>query len=165
MSQYPALRLVLLLIVLALPLAAGAVDRGDPLPVFQAQSLKGESIDLRQLVGKKPVLLVFWASWCPSCRQEMPTINALHERLAATGLQIIGINAGYNDSEQKAKRFLAKYHVDYPNVFDGTHRLTTEFQVVGVPTIVLADGAGIIRYKGNSTPELDEAAVRNLLGD
>ena len=95
------LPLFLLLCVLVLPAAAPAVQPGQMLVPFKGTDLDGQPFDLAESIGKRPVMLVFWASWCPSCRTEVPKINDLAARYGKRGMAFVAVNVG---SVQGVKR-------------------------------------------------------------
>ena len=100
--------------------------------------LNGNPIDLSQSIGTKPVLLIFWASWCPSCRAEVPKINQLAEKYRGRGMDFVAVNVGYNDSVGRAQAFVRKTKMEYPAYFDGTGKVTAQYKLIGVPTIIVA---------------------------
>jgi peroxiredoxin len=97
----------------SLPAARSGADfKGQPAPQFDLKDLQGKNIRLSDYRGKV-VLLNFWATWCPPCKEEMPWFVDLQERYGAQGLQVIGI--AMDDSGQKAVgSFAEKLGVNYP---------------------------------------------------
>ena len=91
--------------------AAGKV-KGQPAPEFELKDLQGKSVRLSDYQGKV-VLLNFWATWCPPCKEEMPWFVDLQQRYGAQGLQVIGI--AMDDADRKAiDSFAQKMGVNYP---------------------------------------------------
>jgi len=94
------------------PTRAGADLKGQPAPQFDLKDLQGKNIRLSDYRGKV-VLLNFWATWCPPCKEEMPWFVDLQQRYGAQGLQVIGI--AMDDAGQKAVgSFAEKLGVNYP---------------------------------------------------
>ena len=150
------LPLFLLLCVLVLPAAAPAVQPGQMLVPFKGTDLDGQPFDLAESIGKRPVMLVFWASWCPSCRTEVPKINDLAARYGKRGMAFVAVNVGFNDSVERARTFARKTAMTYPAIFDGSGQITQPYQLLGVPTIIIADSSGVIQFRNFATPEITE---------
>ncbi|WP_028583611.1 TlpA family protein disulfide reductase [Desulfogranum mediterraneum] len=154
----------LLLFLLLLPCTVMAVQLGDRLQSFNQQDMDGKTINMDEIIGKKPVMLVFWASWCPSCKTEVPKVNRLKEQYQSQGMEFIGINIGFNDSLKRARKFIKKTKMDYPVVFDSSNDITKRYLVRGVPTIIVADSEGIVQYKHYGVPEISAENFKLLQG-
>jgi len=103
---------------------------------------KGETLKLADFRGK-PLVLNFWATWCPPCVEEMPLLDAFFRQNVSNGWQVIGLAI---DQPSLVKRFVSQFPVDYPIVFGGMHgselgRLLGNTQG-GLPFTVVFDGAG-----------------------
>lgn len=72
--------IIQLTLLLCLATTLSAAQLGQPLIAFKGTDLKGEQYDLQQSIGTKPIMLIFWASWCPTCKSEAPKINKLAEK-------------------------------------------------------------------------------------
>ncbi len=154
-----------LLLFILLPALALALTPGQKINLFSGKDLDGNTIDMSRLVGKKPVMLVFWASWCPSCREEVPKINKLYEKYRKQGMEFIGINVGYNDSVTKARAFVKKTGMAYPVIFDKRGKISRMFAVQGVPTVFVTDRNGVVRFKNYGLPTMSDSDFRKLLAD
>ncbi len=135
-----------------------ATNIGEQIPAFEVTTLDGTVMDSSKIIGKKPLFLVFWATWCPNCKREIPHINQLAEEFGpqsgkTNGMEFLGVNVGVNDSEKKVRRYAKKYTMDYPIFFDNDSSLTQRFHVSGTPTIIIVDKSGIVRYRDVSPPE------------
>ena len=131
-------------LVLATP--GWSVEVGEPVPDFRITSLAGDDLSRASLAGK-PLLLVFWNTWCPNCKAELPQINRLAGKFASQGLKVIAINTGLNDSEAKARAFWKKNGYLFPTGFDRYFEIGEAFAVRGVPSVLLVDAKGVVRYK------------------
>ena len=89
------------------------------------------------------VLLNFWASWCPPCRDEAPDLQALHSDFSEAGLTIIGINI-LESSREKALDFIDEYGISYPNGEDRGQFIANLYRVEAPPESFLIDKAGKI---------------------
>lgn len=120
-----------------LPIAA--VDQAAP--EFDMPAVGGKKLDFASLKGKA-VYLNFFATWCTPCNDEAPDINALQQRYASAGLQVVGVDVLEN--EKKAASFVALHHLTYPAVIDDG-RLRDAYRINGMPVHVFIDRKGIVR--------------------
>ena len=157
--------LVALLMFVFLPCTVPAVQQGQMLVPFKGNDLEGKPIDLAQIIGTKPVMLVFWASWCPSCKTEVPKINQLAGKFRSRGMEFIAVNVGYNDSVERAQAFARNTGMTYPAIFDGSGKITERYQLQGVPTILIADKKGKVLFRNFATPDISEANFSLLTAD
>ena len=118
-----------------------AIAIGGAAPDFSLQDLAGKTTTLSDVTnGKKAVLLNFWATWCPSCREEIPELSALNKDLSALGFAVIGIDVG--ESQKRVSSFVAKLKIDYPVLLDADSKTAEDYAVVGLPVSVLLDANG-----------------------
>ncbi|MCS7059572.1 MAG: TlpA disulfide reductase family protein [Anaerolineae bacterium] len=114
----------------------------EPAPDFQLQTFDGRAVRLSDFKGR-PVLINFWASWCPPCREETPDLVAAYEQLQDINAVFIGI--GTNDDTEKLKQFAQEYAVPYLIVEDPLGDVSRQYRVLGMPTTFLVDKDGILR--------------------
>jgi thiol-disulfide isomerase/thioredoxin len=112
-------------------------------PNFTLTSRGGENLKLSEYRGDV-VMINFWASWCGPCRQEMPLLNALYERYKPLGFTILGVNVEEDSSQ--AKTLLADVPVDFPILFDNTNKVSQLYHVEAMPSTILVDRNGNMRY-------------------
>ena len=142
--------------------SASAMNVGDLVPDFARADLGGKEVQLSSHRGKL-VVLNFWASWCPPCREEMPVFSGWQKDLQAAGLQVIGV--AMDDDRSEVTRFLAQYPVSYPIVM-GDAKFAGQFGgVLGLPLTYLIDPQGrvVARYQGEADLAKMEAKIRELL--
>ena len=140
---------------------------GDPAPAYAAATLAGDSVDLADLHGSA-VMLNIWATWCLPCRDEMPGLQALHERFGAQGLRVIGVSIDARSADESVATFVQDFGVTFTILHDPTDRVTRTFRAVGVPSTFLIDrdGAIVRRWIGRFEPlapetvDLVEPALR-----
>jgi peroxiredoxin len=159
---FKALCAVLFLLTIAASPSDGT-EVGDFWPEFVIQTFDGSSLSRAALDGK-PVLLVFWNTWCPSCLRELPEVSRVAETFGPRGLVVLAINTGINDSESKARAYWKKHGYGFPVGFDHEFAMGQAFGVLGVPTIFLIDAKGIVRYKQALLPEDMEKHFEQLAG-
>jgi peroxiredoxin len=136
---------------------------GEPMPDFAVQTFDGKFLSRSTFVGK-PLLLVFWNTWCDDCLRDLPIINRMARELVPRGLAVLAINTGLNDSESKARAYWKKYGYGFPTGFDRSFEIGTAFKVRGVPTVFLVDSKGIVRYKHPQPPKEMEELFKQLTG-
>ncbi len=127
---------------------------------LKVQSLDGKSVDLNRLVAGKPTLLIFWATWCPTCRAEVPDFAGAYHRYAPKGLQVLAVDVGYNDPIPEVRQFVKARALPYTVLYDANQEAVKAFGVQGTPTIVLLDPSGNVVTRGYS---VDEEAIQALL--
>ncbi len=115
---------------------------GQPAPNFELANLAGQPVKLSDFAGK-PVILNFWATWCPPCRQEMPELQAAAEEYGDR-LTIIGINHTSGDNPDLVPNFVAEYGITFPVLLDELGLVVEIYGVVGLPTTIFIDRNGVI---------------------
>jgi len=149
--------LIALVFSLCLLGAAQAGELKDMAPKAAAAlalpALSGGTLDLQQLRGKV-VLVNYWATWCPPCRKELPSMNRLSDRLAGKPFVILGVNAG--DSAEDIRAFLQKVPVNFPVVLDEEGKSLKPWQVFAFPTSYVVDKQGRVRMGLFGSIEWDE---------
>jgi peroxiredoxin len=108
---------------------------GQPAPLATMTTIDGNTIDLADIYGKKPVYIKFWATWCVPCRQQMPGFETMFERFGGK-IQVIAINIGLSDDEASVRAMREKYGLKMPIVMDDG-RLASLFQLSVTPQHVL----------------------------
>ena len=123
----------------------------EALPVGETQGTAANPVKLSEIYAASPVLLVFWASWCPSCREEIPVLNAWHKGYAALGLKIFGVNV--QENPERVAAFTAETPIYYPILLDRDAAVAGDYGLMGVPASVLVAKGGKILYYGFSLPK------------
>lgn len=123
-----------------------APEVGSPAPAYSAVSLQGDSVSLAGLRGEA-VLLNVWATWCHPCREEIPALQALHERYKGQGLQVVGVSVDAGGEEANVREFANSFGVTYPIWLDPQERVSSTFRTLGVPSTFLIDREGKILWK------------------
>jgi peroxiredoxin len=122
---------------------AASIAPGAPAPAFQLHSAASTDVSLNDLKGQV-VLINFWASWCGPCRQEMPVLEQLYRKYKAAGFTLIGVNVEPKSGD--AEGFLKSTPVSFPILFDPDSKVSRLYEVTGMPSTVIVDRAGKVRY-------------------
>ena len=132
----------------------------DRAPNIELKTLDGETFELSQWIGKKPFVLVFYVTWCKTCKGEIPTIKKIHKTYAGEELGLITVNAHFKDSLDNARRYRKEHELPYTILFDEAGHAADKYMVLGVPMILMVDKSGIIRYRASRFPAELEKAVK-----
>jgi peroxiredoxin len=125
----------------ALPAAGG--ETGGAAPAFNLSDLAGQSSALSQYKGQV-VMVNFWATWCGPCQQEMPLLDQMYKKYKPAGFVLLGVNV---DKESPAVReLLARKPVSFPVLLDPTNAVSKAYHLDEMPSSVIIDRKGTIRY-------------------
>jgi len=112
----------------------------DPID-FDLPLLDGTIVSLSQFKGKV-VFLNFWATWCGPCRSEMPSMEAVYQKLKDKGFEILAVNLG--DSKNEVSAFMSQYKLNFPAVLDEKSATGSYYSVKAIPTTYIIDRRGLI---------------------
>jgi cytochrome c biogenesis protein CcmG, thiol:disulfide interchange protein DsbE len=113
-------------------------------PDFTLEDLEGNTYSLSDLRGR-PILVNFWASWCPPCRAEMPAIQRTYQAYQEDGLLVLAVNAANQDSLAEASRFVEQHNLTFPILLDRDGSVSRLYEVRSLPTSFFFDREGKIR--------------------
>ena len=134
------LRNLLLALLVAAPALAAP---SGPAPQFQLQSMAGQAVNLAQYKGQV-VMINFWASWCGPCRQEMPILEKLYGKYKPMGFTMLAVNV--EPDSKLAVNWLKDTPVTFPVLFDTKSEVSKLYQVAGMPSTVIIDRKGNLRW-------------------
>jgi cytochrome c biogenesis protein CcmG/thiol:disulfide interchange protein DsbE len=146
---------------------ADKVEAGEKpqAPDFELEFLDGrDRLRLSSLEGEKVVVINFWASWCVPCRDEAPLLEAAWKRWREDGVLFIGIDA--QDFKADGRRFVKRYGITYPNLYDGSGSTLGRFGVTGRPETWFVDREGRLvgeRFQGPITEEMLDRNIQLAL--
>ena len=140
---------------------AGSSSSG-PAPQFSLESRGGPKISLAQYKGQV-VMLNFWASWCGPCRQEMPLLENIYKKYNKMGFTLIGVNVEPDSKE--AEGFLKQLQnpVSFPVIYDKDSKVSRLYDVSGMPSTVIIDRKGNLRYLHHGYKPGDESEYLNSI--
>jgi peroxiredoxin len=137
---------------------------GEPAPSFSVSQPRGRAVSLESLRGQV-VLVNLWASWCPPCLDEMPSLERLHRQLKALGLVVLGVSA---DRElEPAEAVVQKLGLTFSILHDPEAEVGRAYRATGYPETFLIDRRGVLRQIYVGPIEWDDpkvvARVREVL--
>lgn len=137
------------------------IEEGNAIPDFTLVDLNGKKTNIKDYRGKV-VFLNFWATWCPPCRQEMPSMETLWQKSKGKPFVILAVSVDDADTKKVAD-FIAKNKYTFPVFHDVTGELSQQFLIRSIPTTFILDTKGIIIEKMSgaadwSTLNVDELA-------
>jgi peroxiredoxin len=122
---------------------AWAADAGGPAPPFSLSSVSGDPQTLSQYKGQV-ILVNFWATWCGPCQQEMPLLDQMYKKYKPAGFTLIGVNV--DKTAPAVKELLARKPVSFPVLLDPANQVSKAYHVDEMPSSVIIDRKGQIRY-------------------
>ncbi|HEY4644834.1 MAG TPA: TlpA disulfide reductase family protein [Steroidobacteraceae bacterium] len=135
-----------------------AGDGSGPAPDFNLGARGGKNVALSGLRGQV-VMINFWATWCGPCRQEMPLLEQMYKKYKPMGFTLLGVNVEPDPSG--AEGWLAETPVSFPILFDRENRVSKLYNVSGMPSSVLIDRKGNVRYLHRGYKPGDENTYLN----
>lgn len=152
--------------LLAPPTAAAqavALPNGSEAPALVLERIDGGTLDLSAVIGHKPVLLEFWATWCEKCEALHPDMLDAHGRFGDR-VEFIGVAVGVGQSARGVRRHLEKQPLPFPMTWDGKGEAVRAYDVMLTSTIVIVDASGRVVYSGTGE-EQDPVAILDVVLD
>ena len=132
-------------VCLSRALVAQALQIGTPAPEIDLQSLSGNRVQLSALRGH-PVIISFWGTWCPPCKDEFPELVRVFRANSAAGLQVLAVNGRDQETSTRAvQKFVDHFAATFLVVLDNRGSMRESLHLVGLPTTVFVDSAGVVR--------------------
>jgi thiol-disulfide isomerase/thioredoxin len=140
--------------------------KGGPTPALKLRNLADAPVDLASMKGRV-VLINFWATWCEPCREEMPALQRLREKMKGRSFELVTVNFG--ESSGSVTRFLQALNVSLPVLLDPTKDAAEAWKVKGLPMTFLVDARGATRYWAFGEQDWSEGEpfklVESLVGE
>lgn len=121
-------------------------------PSFELSDDKGEVYSLSDFRGK-PVIINFWATWCPPCRAELPSMNRAWEKVKDQGIEMVAINVG--EDAETVITFQKDHPIDFHVLLDPSGETMSQWPIKGLPTTFVIDKEGRLVYKAIGDREWD----------
>ena len=164
--RFSKMILAALVISPALPIAVKAqdlgIDVGAKAPIVSVQSLDGKQISLGNYIGKTPMLIEFWATWCPNCRELMPTLLDAEKKFGKQ-VKFVAIAVAINQSPERVRRFLAAHPLPHDTFYDLDGKAAGAFDAPATSYVVVLDKSGRVVYTGLGGKQDLEGAIRKAL--
>ena len=134
---------------------------GAQAPVVTVPDLDGKAVNLGQYIGKKPVFLEFWATWCELCEELLPRVRAAK---AAYGDQVefLGVNVTVNQSRDRVRRYLEKHQPPFKTLYDEEGTSTRAYEAPATSYVVIVDRSGKIAYTGSGGTQEFDGVLRRI---
>ncbi|MCX5709906.1 MAG: TlpA disulfide reductase family protein [Candidatus Omnitrophica bacterium] len=144
---------VLVLAALFSPLCSARAKTSDTLVAldFRLTGLDNKAYSLADYKGKGNVLLFFWTTWCPFCREELKKLNAKSAELAKDNITVLAVNVG--EPREKVERYIGANDVKFTVLFDEDTTVSDTYGIMGVPTFFLVNKIGMVVFSNNYFPD------------
>jgi thiol-disulfide isomerase/thioredoxin len=161
-----ALASIVALVLAAAPARAWSQDLGievgSTAPSAKVHTLDGKDADLSQYTGKTPVVMEFWATWCPNCKELEPTLLEAAKKYG-TQVKFVGVAVSVNETPERVKAFVAKHGLPGDQYFDTKGNATEAYDVPATSYVVVINKAGKVVYTGLGGKQNLEAAIKKAL--
>jgi thiol-disulfide isomerase/thioredoxin len=135
---------------------------GTPAPTVALADLKGQRVDLGQFIGKRPVILEYWATWCTVCAKLMPRVRAAHDKYGRD-VEFVGINVAVNQTIDRVRRYAATEKPPFLILYDAKGASARAYKASTTSYIVIIDRHGKVAYTGVGTEQQFEAALARVV--
>jgi thiol-disulfide isomerase/thioredoxin len=151
-------------VFIAAPLAAqeSGIAVGSKAPSAQLETLDGKPADIGAFLGKGPVLIEFWATWCENCRDLEPAMLAAQKKYAGK-VGFIGVAVSVNQSPELVRRYVAKHGLAGTQLYDRKGASIDAYEVPATSFVVVINKAGKIVYSGLGGKQDLDAAIKKAL--
>ncbi len=132
--------------------ASNALEIGELAPDFEVDTVQEERFKLSDYQGHKPVYLIFWATWCPICKREVPHFKKIQNTLGED-IKVLAINVGMDQTLEDVLDYKKQHNIHYSVAFDEGSVISRAYDVLGTPWQVIIDINGLVRYRSSKTPK------------
>lgn len=139
------------------------IERGATPAPLALESVTGEHVDLSDSFGQRPVVLEFWATWCPKCKALEPQMIAAHKEFGDR-VDFYGIAVAVGQKPARIREHLAEHPLPFPMLWDENGEATRRFMAPTTSYIVILDDQGRVAYTGVDTEQDVIGALRNVVG-
>lgn len=132
-------------------------------PDLELKNLDRQYVRLKNFQGKQLTVIDFWATWCKPCLASIPKINELSKEFQSKGVAFWGINVDSPRNESKVKPFVRSMNISYPVFLDGDMELMDNLNVTVMPTLLILDQKGKVRFFHEGYQPGDETTIREKI--
>jgi len=168
-TLFPSSKLSLIAVLAAATLVSApamaqdlGIEVGAQAPSVTVQSLDGKQVDLARYIGKTPMLIEFWATWCPNCRELMPTLLDVEKKYGKR-VKFVAIAVAINQSPERVRRWVAANPLPHDTYYDVEGKAAGAFDAPATSYVVVIDKTGRVVYTGLGGKQDLEAALRKAL--
>ncbi len=136
---------------------------GSKAPVISVNDLDGRPVDLGTVIGKKAMLLEFWATWCPKCESLLPKVKAAAAKYGSR-VEFLGVNVTVNQTPARVRRYLAEHKPPFRTLYDEKGVAVRAYQAAETSFIVIVDPSGRVAYTGSGEDQDLDGALKKALG-
>ena len=151
-----------LMVVAPLPAQEIGIAVGSVAPAAKLETLDGKPADLSQFIGKGPVVIEFWATWCPSCKELEPAMLAAQKKFAGK-VQFVGVAVSVNESPELVRRYTQKHGLAGAQFYDRKGVAIDAYDVPATSFVVVVGKNGKVVYSGLGGKQDLNAAIRKAL--
>ncbi len=144
--------------------SSARVEAGTPAPVVSVKDLDGTPVDLGAYIGHRPVLLLFWATWCEQCEALIPTLRDA-ARVYGERVDFFGINVTVGETPVGVREYVRERDPPFLVLYDTEGKSQRAFEVLATAFIVIIDAEGTIVYTGYGPAQQLEEALARATGD
>ena len=137
------------------------VGVGTAAPAVRVHDLDGKSVDLARYIGKKPLFLEFWATWCELCEELLPRVRAA-QATYGSDVEFIGINVTVNQSRDRVRRYIETHKPPFKTLYDDEGASTRAYEVPATSYVVIVDRSGTIAYTGSGGSQDFDPVLRRV---
>ena len=150
--------------LLASPVAAQdlGIEVGSQAPAVMVHSLDGKQIDLGKYIGKTPMLIEFWATWCANCRELMPALLDAEKKFGKR-VKFVALAVAINQSPERVRRFIAAHPLPHETFYDTEGKAAGAFDAPATSYVVVLDKTGKVVYTGLGGKQDLETALKKAL--
>ena len=135
------------------------IEVGARAPSVVLDDVSGKPVSLAEVIGKKPVVLEFWAFWCENCRELEPKMLAAHAKYGKD-VAFYGIAVSINQTADRAKKYTELHKYPYPMLWDKLGKAAEDYEVPATSYVVVIDKTGKVVYTGAGGKQDLEAAIK-----
>lgn len=154
------------LLLSAAPLQAqgdAGIAVGSQAPAVIVNDLDGKPVNLGQWIGRRPVLIEWWATWCENCELLLPRFREAR-KLVGDRVEFIGINVTVNQSPERVRRYLQQHEVPFRVLYDTEGTSTRAYLAPATSFVVIVDSLGTVVYTGVGGDQAFEPALKRAAG-
>jgi thiol-disulfide isomerase/thioredoxin len=140
------------------------ISVGSKAPAVTVNDLEGKPVHLGQYIGKQPVLLEFWATWCELCEELLPRVRAAQAAYASK-VEFIGVNVTVNQTRDRVRRYVDSHQPGFRTLYDDQGTSIRAYKVPTTSYVVVIDRAGKVAYTGTGGTQDLEGVLRRVTQD